>query len=135
MPAKPPDKDGGATMQQIMVGFALLLMQPPRLTYGPSFSSLLSPPPLPYRIVALLTLARLLADGADGLIRGLTIVRRPHFFHLPRPPVLLCPLASRSPAAAAREKIPSTRMEAVVQHAGHVPVADRAWTYSCRHLP
>ena len=90
MPAKPPDKDGGATMQQIMVGFALLLMQPPRLTYGPSFSSLLSPPPLPYRIVALLTLARLSADGADGLIRGLTIVRRLHFFfHLPCPPVSL----------------------------------------------
>ena len=78
-------------MQQIMVGFALLLMhmQPPRLTT--SFLSLPRPPPLPYRIVALLTLARLSADGADGadgLIRGLTIVRRLHFFfHLPCPPV------------------------------------------------
>jgi hypothetical protein len=67
-------------------------MQPPRLTTtGPSFLSLPSPPPLPYRIVALLKLSRLSADGADGadgLIRGLTIVRRPHFFfHLPCPPV------------------------------------------------
>jgi hypothetical protein len=78
-------------VQQMMVGFALLLMhmQPPRLTTtGPSFLSLPSPPPLPYRIVALLKLSRLSADGADGLIRGLTIVRRLHFFfHLPCPPV------------------------------------------------
>jgi hypothetical protein len=114
------------------------MQQPPRLTYGPSSSSSLlsrpSSPSLPYRIVAPLTLARLTADGADGadgLIRGLTIVRRLHFFHLPRPPVACVHShLARSPAAAAREKIASTRM-AVVQHASHVPVADRAWTYSC----
>lgn len=85
-----PAKDGGARTQQIMVVFPLLLMQPPRLTCDPSSSSSLlslpSPPPLPYRIVAPLALARLSADGADGLIRGLTIVRRLHFFHVPCPP-------------------------------------------------
>jgi hypothetical protein len=110
----------------------LLLMQPPRLALALVFLASFSPPsppPLPYRIVAPLTLARLLADGADGLIRGLTIVRRLHFFHLPRPPASTH--IFRSPAAAACEKISSTRM-AVVQHASHVPVADRAWTYSCR---
>ena len=76
-----------------MAGFALLLivlMQPPRLALAlvfPSLLSLLSPPPLPYRIAAAaLTLARLCADG---LIRGLTIVRRPHFFHLPCPPLTI----------------------------------------------